>query len=219
MTAPAIIPLGKGERTAARIREVALDQFSRLGFERVTMGGIAQAAGVSQPTLHYHFADKDQLWRSAMLALSAVIAEEERLLTAACDAPAIVQLRMALRLFLQVSWRHPALGRIVALEGMAGGERLEWLSQHLFGTRNRRLMGLVERAIADGDLKPFSPAQVVITLQTAAAGIINLRPMLRTNFGLDPDTPEGRAEHEELVLDGLLGGLLTNRRTTRKGER
>ena len=41
-----VIALGKGERTAARIREVALDQFSRLGFERVTMAGIAHAAGV-----------------------------------------------------------------------------------------------------------------------------------------------------------------------------
>ncbi|MDX2170898.1 MAG: TetR/AcrR family transcriptional regulator [Deltaproteobacteria bacterium] len=217
-SAATVTPLGKGDRTAARIREVALDQFSRLGFERVTMAGIAQVAGVSQATLHYHFADKDQLWRSAMLALSAVIAEEERLLAVARDAPAIAQLRMALRLFLQISWRHPALGRIIALEGMAGGERLEWLSQHLFGTRNRRLMGLVERAIADGDLKPFSPAQVVITLQTGAVGIINLRPLLRTNFGIDPDTPESRAEHEELVLDGLLAGL-TNRRATRKGER
>ena len=57
----------QGERTALRIREVALEQFSRLGFERVTMGGIAQEAGVSQATLHYHFEDKDQLWRAAML--------------------------------------------------------------------------------------------------------------------------------------------------------
>ena len=34
----------KGEATAARIRAVALDQFSQLGYERVTMGGIAKAA-------------------------------------------------------------------------------------------------------------------------------------------------------------------------------
>ena len=73
-----VVPLGKGERTAARIREVALDQFSRLGFERVTMAGIAEESGVSQASLHHHFGDKDQLWRAAMLGLANVIAEEER---------------------------------------------------------------------------------------------------------------------------------------------
>jgi AcrR family transcriptional regulator len=203
-----VIPLGKGERTAARIREVALDQFSRLGFERVTMAGIADACGVSQATLHHHFGDKDQLWRAAMLGLGAVIAEEERLLAAAQDAPAIVQLRMAMRLFLQISWKHPALGRIVALEGMAGGERLAWLNAHLLGGRNRRLAALVRSAIADGDLKPFAPEQVVISLQAGAVGIINLRPLLEVNFGIDPDTPRARAAHEELVLDGLFAGLL-----------
>ena len=217
-TAPTIIPLGKGERTAARIREVALDQFSRLGFERVTMAGIAQAAMVSQPTLHHHFGDKDQLWRSAMLALSAVIAEEERLMAAARDAPAIVQLRMAMRLFLQISWKHPALGRIVALEGMAGGERLEWLNTHLLGRRNRRLVDLARTAIADGDLKPFRPEQLVVSLQAGAVGIVNLRPLMQANFGIDPDTPEGRAEHEALVLDGLMAGLLTDKSSKRRKE-
>lgn len=217
MSSPSrVVPLGKGERTAARIREIALDQFSRLGFERVTMAGIAEEAGVSQPTLHHHFGDKDQLWRSAMLALSAVIAEEERLMAAARDAPAIVQLRMAMRLFLEISWRHPALGRIVALEGMAGGERLDWLNEHLLGARNRRLVALARTAIADGDLKPFQPEQLVVTLQAGAVGIINLRPLMQVNFGVDPDTTKGRAAHEALVLDGLFAGLLTTETPKRK---
>ena len=67
------VPVGKGGRTAARIRDVALEMFSRLGFERVMMAGIAAGAGVSQATLHYHFQDKAQLWRAAMLHLSALI--------------------------------------------------------------------------------------------------------------------------------------------------
>lgn len=209
----------KGEATAARIREVALDQFSRLGFERVTMGGIAKAAKVSQPTLHYHFQDKAHLWRSAMLALSAVIAEEERLMLAARDMPAIDQLRLAMRLFLQISWKHPALGRIVALEGMAGGERLEWLDRHLIGPRNRRLAQTVREAVADGDLKPFPVEQLVITLQTAAVGVINLAPLLRAGFGVEPDTPAARAAHEVMIVEAVLGGFLTEKSRAKTEER
>lgn len=198
---------GKGERTAARIREVALDQFSRRGFERVTLAEIALAAGVSQPSLHYYFADKGQLWRSAMAELAAAIAEEERAAHAARDGPPLVQLRMAMRMFLAISWRHPALGRIVALEGMAGGERLEWLIANLMGRRNARLVGLVRAAIAAGELQPFPAEQLVITLQAAAVGIINLAPLLHASFGVDPETPAAQAAHESMIIDAILGGL------------
>jgi TetR/AcrR family transcriptional regulator len=213
MPTASVVALGKGERTAQRIRETALDQFSRLGFERVTMAGIAQAAGVSQATLHYHFDDKDQLWRAAMLELSAVIAEEERMMSAARDASPLGQLRMAMRLFIALSWRHPALGRIVALEGMAGGERLDWLVANLTGARNRRLVKLARAAVEAGELKPYPPEQIVITLQAAAVGVINLAPLMRAGFGLDADSPEGRAAHEHLILDALLGGLIVDKRT------
>lgn len=206
----------KGEATAARIRDVALDQFSRLGFERVTLGGIAKAAKVSQPALHYHFQDKAQLWRSAMLALAAVIAEEERLIDAARDLPAVSQLRMAMRLFLQISWNHPALGRIVALEGMAGGERLAWLNRHLIGPRNRRLAQIARQAVADGDLRPFPPELLIITLQTGAVGVINLAPLLRDGFGFEPDAPAARAAHEDMILDAVLGGFLTEKGRARE---
>lgn len=213
MPTASVVALGKGERTAQRIREVALDQFSRLGFERVTMAGIAQAAGVSQATLHYHFDDKDQLWRAAMLELAAVIAEEERLMSAARDASPLAQLRMALRLFIALSWRHPALGRIVALEGMAEGERLDWLVANLTGARNRRLVKLAGAAVEAGELKPYPPEQIVITLQAAAVGVINLAPLMRAGFGLDADAPDARAAHEHLILDALLGGLIVDKTT------
>lgn len=203
-------PARKGPQTAIRIREAALELFSRLGFERTTMAEIAAEAGVSQATLHYHFDDKFQLWRAAMLQLRAVIAEEERLLEAAVDSPPQVQLRMAMRLFLQISWRHPALGRIVALEGMAGGERLEWLDAHLIGPRNRRLADLARAAIDKGTLKPFPAEMLIVTLQSAAAGIINLAPMMTTSFGVDVSQAPAREAHERMILDALLGGLSTD---------
>ncbi|MDQ0466584.1 AcrR family transcriptional regulator [Caulobacter ginsengisoli] len=202
----------KGERVAARIRAAALEQFSRQGFERTTMGEIAREAGVSQAALHYHFQDKAQLWRSAMLDLAAHIAEEERAITAARDARAIDQLRMAMRLFVEISWRHPALGRIVALEGMAGGERLAWLVENLLGDRNRRLAHLAARAIAEGDLKPFPPEQIVVTLQAAAAGLINLQPLMRANFGVLAYSAAGRAAHLDMILAAVFDGFV-NRKT------
>lgn len=206
----------KGGRTALRILTAALDQFSRLGFERVTMGGIAEAARVSQATLHYHFQDKVQLWKSAISMLAQAIEEESRLMDAARDMPAIDALKLAMRFFLQVSWKHPALGRIVAIEGAAGGERLQWLVDTLLGPRNRRILALVKQAIADGDLQPFPPEQVVIMLQTGAVGAINLAPLMKAVFDYDATTPKARAAHDEMVVEAMLGGLRTKRPNTRE---
>lgn len=206
----------KGDRTAQRILAAALDQFSRLGFERVTMGGIAEAAAVSQATLHYHFQDKTQLWKSAISMLAHAIEEEARLMDATRDMPAIDALKLAMRFFLQVSWKHPALGRIVSLEGSAGGERLQWLVDTLLGPRNRRIHALVERAIADGELKPYPPEQIVIMLQTGAVGAINLAPLMQAVFDYDATTPKARAAHDEMVIDAMLGGLRTDRSNNRE---
>ena len=200
---------GKGERTFVRIREAALDLFSKLGFERVTMADIAAAAGVSQPSLHYHFDDKDQLWRSAMGLLAEAIRAEERLMAAAADAPAIVKLQMAMRHFLHLAWRHPALGRIVALEGMAGGARLDWLIEHVIGQRNRWLVALIGEAIAAGELKPYPPEQILILLQTGAVGAINMAPLMRANFDYDPDRQDARDAYEALVIETMMAGLVS----------
>lgn len=202
-------PERKGPRTATRIREAALELFSRLGFERTTMADIAAEAGVSQPALHYHFTDKADLWRAAMLHLSAAIEEESRPYQLPADTPPEVQLRAAMERFLDISWKHPALGRIVAIEGMAGGERLEWLDRHLIGPRNRGLVALAQAAIDSGALKPFPAPLLLITLQTAGVGVVNLAPMMRLSFGYDPSTPQARDDHARLVVDALLGGLLT----------
>lgn len=198
----------KGEQTSARIRETALDLFSRFGFERVTMADIAAAAGVSQPALHYHFLDKAQLWQAAMLDLRDILRVEARMLEAAVDVSPVARIRMAVRIFLRVSWDHPALGRIIALEGMAGGERLEWLDAHVTGDINRLMVTLTQQAVDAGVLKPFPAAQLVATIQAAAIGIINLTPMMAVTFGVDTGSPVVRAAHEEMVINGVLAGVL-----------
>ncbi|MGW0484195.1 TetR/AcrR family transcriptional regulator [Nonomuraea sp. NPDC003214] len=45
----------------ARIRDAALRQFGELGFERATIRGIAEAAGVSSGLVRHHFGSKEAL--------------------------------------------------------------------------------------------------------------------------------------------------------------
>jgi AcrR family transcriptional regulator len=52
--------------TRQRLIEASIDLFSRRGFEGTSLSSIADEAGVSQPTLNYHFGTKQQLYRDVI---------------------------------------------------------------------------------------------------------------------------------------------------------
>jgi AcrR family transcriptional regulator len=54
-------PATKSERTRAHLRDIALQSFRDRGYDATTIRQIAQEAGVSVGTTHYHFASKNQL--------------------------------------------------------------------------------------------------------------------------------------------------------------
>jgi AcrR family transcriptional regulator len=59
----------KGEETRQRILNVALTAFGEASFKAVTTRRIAEAAGVSLPTLQYYFGDKEGLYRACAQAI------------------------------------------------------------------------------------------------------------------------------------------------------
>jgi AcrR family transcriptional regulator len=59
----------KGEETRQRILDAALNAFGEASFKAVTTRRIAQAAGVSLPTLQYYFGDKEGLYRACAEAI------------------------------------------------------------------------------------------------------------------------------------------------------
>lgn len=65
----------RGDRTRARLVEAALAEFRRHGFERASIAGIAEAAGVSRPSFYFHFATKEDLLREVLLALEVTLVE------------------------------------------------------------------------------------------------------------------------------------------------
>ena len=59
----------KGEETRQRILDAALQAFGEASFQAVTTRRLAQAAGVSLPTLQYYFGDKEGLYRACAQAI------------------------------------------------------------------------------------------------------------------------------------------------------
>jgi AcrR family transcriptional regulator len=56
----------RSEETAQRIREVALERFLSRSYDEVTLAEVAEAAGVTVPTLIAHFGRKEDLFAAVL---------------------------------------------------------------------------------------------------------------------------------------------------------
>lgn len=68
-TAPAAPVAGRGDARRVAIHEAAIAEFSVHGIRRASMARIAEGAGVSRPALYQYFANKDEIFASAFVAL------------------------------------------------------------------------------------------------------------------------------------------------------
>ncbi|WP_051637108.1 TetR/AcrR family transcriptional regulator [Rhodococcus sp. UNC363MFTsu5.1] len=148
-----------GEDTRERILTAAVDHFSRYGYTNTSIARIATDAGISDAAVIHHFGTKKELF------LTAVDVREQPFV------PVVAQSGSARELFEQFvssvreSMAHPELVRFRAV--LNGEALLESnpASERLRSNMSRILAALVpvlERGIADGELKPDTDARQVI---------------------------------------------------------
>jgi len=82
------------ESKKAKVLEAAQSVFLRYGFRRVTMGDLAEAAGMSRPALYLHFCNKEKLFEGVLRTFTTQALEEVRKGLAAQPTPE-AQLRFA----------------------------------------------------------------------------------------------------------------------------
>ncbi len=91
-------------------------------------GRSRRSAGVSQPSLAYHFHSKDELWRAAV---SPLFGELEASVRARLDGlrgvDQVTTAKLLVREFITFSAAHPQLHRIITQESKVEGERIDWL--------------------------------------------------------------------------------------------
>lgn len=150
-----------GADTAGNIREVALDLFSREGYERSTLREIADALGITKAAVYYHYRTKveilDDLLRPMIEGEDWIIADAES------DTAAIGS----------VGWRLTLVERYIDLL-LAHRRVATYAMNDLAGVSNSTLLGRMRAndtrlaaLLANGDL---SVEQRVRT--SAALGVI-----------------------------------------------
>lgn len=192
--------------TRARILTAALDLFADRSFEGATTREIAQRAGVSQPSLNYHFRTKDDLWRAAV---DQLFAELRATMGARLDGlrgvDRVTTAKLMIRDFITFSAAHPQLHRIITQESKGDGGRIDWLVDTHVRPLYEVTTDLFARLVEHGAV-PDIPAPFLYYILTGAGPtIFVLAPECRRLAGFDPLAPEAVETHADAVIELLFG--------------
>jgi TetR/AcrR family transcriptional regulator, regulator of cefoperazone and chloramphenicol sensitivity len=188
----------KGEETRQRILDAALNAFGEASFKAVTTRWIAEAAGVSLPTLQYHFGDKEGLYRACA---QAIVERYRRHTGAAAQAARVVsehgaaettrgQLKALIRAlagFLVGSTEAARWAPFVARELRDPGPAFEILYANLWRPGVELIARLIARILGRRQSDPAARIQALLLISSLLAfqsgRSISLRTMRWSNIG------------------------------------
>jgi len=196
-------------QTRRAILEAALDLFAERSFDGASTRMIAERAGVTQPLVHYHFAEKDELWRAAVGdLLDRFRASTAHRLAGLRGVDEVTIAKLLVRHFVEFSAANPQLHRIIMAESKRPSARLDWLVEVHIRPLYDNAVALFERLAPPRAQAAVGPAHLYYLLTGAAATVFVMAPECERLTGVDPFTPEFVAAHADLVVDVLVGALM-----------
>jgi TetR/AcrR family transcriptional regulator, regulator of cefoperazone and chloramphenicol sensitivity len=171
----------KGKETRNRVLDAALKSFGEASFRAVTTRQIAEAAGVSLPTLQYYFGDKEGLYRACAEAIieryrhhaTAAAATAGRALSEDCTAETarnnLKALIGALAGFLVGSKETERWAQFVARELRDPGPAFKILYERLWQPGIEITARLIARIAGSPDDEPAVRIQALLLISSLLA--------------------------------------------------
>jgi AcrR family transcriptional regulator len=201
--------------TEARILDAARRVFIRRGTAGARMQEIAEEAGVNQALLHYYYRSKDRLAERVFLeAAGRLVQALTPLLGTANTLEEMVE--RFVQGYIDTVRHTPFLPAYVLAEMHHHPERIPALVKHvtgsgpdaLLGAALQRLTVMIEAGVAAGTLRPITPLQLLINVQSLVIFPFAARPVLAAALRLDDAgfarfLDERRAELPAFILNAL----------------
>lgn len=197
------------DQTREQLLDASIVLFARHGFDAVTTGQIAEAAGLTQSMVHYHFGSKSKLWEEAMARL---MQRRGRLFRAQArdlvGLDPVEKLKALIRRLVEANAANPDYVRIVVQEGTTPTPRLTWLVE----TYLRPGFGVFDQALReamDAGAIPRRPIHDVTNAITSAASLsFALHAVVEDLYGVDLTDPERVRSFADTIVDVIFAGLL-----------
>lgn len=197
------------ETTREKLMDAAIQLFARYGYEPVTTGAIAKAAGLTQSMVHYHFGSKSKLWEASvdrMMRRRGQMFRNTARDLAGLDP--VDKLKLLIRRLIEANASNPDYVRIATHEGMMRSPRLKWLARTYITPGFEVFDQAVREAIAAGAIPDMPVHDVTNAITSAASLTLSLGGLIHEIYAIDMSDPERIASFSDSVVRILFDGLL-----------
>jgi len=189
----------------ARILEAARGEFALHGYG-ARLQDIAERAGLTHPTLLYHFKSKERLYAAvieqAMLDWADMTSQVVAVAPIGFDRVAAL-VRAGMEFFA----RHADFVVIWRREAIEGGGRLEGaMAEHMRPFLDRAI-AFLEREMAAGRLREHDPSELIQIVYGAVSTYFSDAGFRARLFGGDPTSAEARERFSDALTEMLRDAL------------
>lgn len=190
----------RAETTHARLLQVALDLFSRNGYDATGVAEICSAAGVSKGAFYHHFPSKQAVFIALLESWLTALDRDIHAVFLPGEPVAAGLMRMAGILHQVFETASPHLP--MALEFWSQARRDPTIWQATIAPYRRyqqTFAGIIARGVEDGSLKPVDPTLAAQLIIGTAVGLLleGLMDPHATDWG------DAAVNSVQLLLEGL----------------
>jgi len=215
MNTPEIIPgdngfsVERGPDARERILSAAESLFAIRGFEGVSTTQIAKVAGITQPLIHYHFKNKEALWKATITRLFSRLSEEfsaeVKKLPQSDDRRYLIEM---IRCYVSFVARYPQYGQFIMREGVQESPRLQWMAEEWLKPMLNQFHTLYEKGIEEGWMKDIPFPQLIMLITASASHFFSMAPLVKALYGIDANSPEQVLAHSDAVVEVAVNAIL-----------
>ncbi len=190
------------------ILRTALRCFAKQGYGGVTINALAKETDVADSLLHYHFGNKEQLWKKATSLVGKEIHQElVDLFAMIDDLDGLEKLRLYNKKIIHISAKYPEFQQVVIQEVFSDNPRSAWLIDELMQPIFGFMEAILQEEIQKGRIKDIPPANLSSFIIGSITTLFTRSFQMRKMHGIDPFDSEQVDQHVELMNDLLFTGL------------
>ncbi|AUM11507.1 TetR/AcrR family transcriptional regulator [Ketobacter alkanivorans] len=215
MNTPEITPgdngfsVERGPDARERILSAAESLFAVRGFEGVSTTQIAKVAGITQPLIHYHFKNKEALWKATITRLFSRLSDEfnaeVKTLQQKDDRRYLIEM---IRCYVSFVARYPQYGQFIMREGVQDSPRLQWMVEEWLKPTLNQFHALYEKGIEQGWMKDIPFPQLIMLITASASHFFSMAPMVKALYGIDANGPDQVLAHSDAVVEVAVNAIL-----------
>jgi len=204
-------PKEKESLDTQSILRTALKSFAEKGFGGVTLKSLAEKTGIADSLLHYHFGNKEELWKKAMkLAGAEIQTELKDLFQVIDDLDGMEQVRLFNKKIVFTSAKYPEFQQVVVQEVFSESPRSQWLIENLLEPLFSHPVKILEEEKKKGTIKNIPNANLMSFIIGSITTIFSRSFMMKKMFGIDAFDKNEIAIQANVINDLIFNGMINN---------